>query len=61
MNFLGKIFIVLLFIMSVLFMGAAVSVYGTHRDLKTKVSQAQRRSRTPIRNSRSKRRTTTAA
>jgi signal transduction histidine kinase len=41
MNFLGKIFIVLLFIMSVLFMGAAVSVYGTHRDLKAKVSQAQ--------------------
>lgn len=48
MNLLGKIFVVLIMVMSVLFMGFAIAVYGTHRNwkeeatkLKTKVENAQ--------------------
>lgn len=34
MNFIGKIFVVLIFLMSVVFMSFAVAVYGTHQNWK---------------------------
>jgi chromosome segregation ATPase len=35
MNWLGKVFVVLILIMSVLFMGLAMAVYATHKNWKT--------------------------
>jgi len=50
MNLIGKIFVVLIFAMSLVFMSFAVAVYGTHQnwkqaseDLKKKVADAQAR------------------
>ncbi len=37
MNLVGKIFIVLIFVMSVLFMGFAVAIYASHKNWKTVV------------------------
>lgn len=37
MNLVGKIFIVLIFVMSVLFMGFAVAIYASHTNWKTEV------------------------
>lgn len=42
MNLLGKIFVVTLLVMSVVFMTLAVQVYTTHRDWKSKADQAQK-------------------
>ena len=36
MNLLGKIFVVLIFVMSLVFMSFAVAVYGTHQNWKTR-------------------------
>jgi len=36
MNFIGKIFVVLIFVMSLVFMAFAVAVYGTHQNWKEK-------------------------
>ncbi len=36
MNFVGKILVVLIFAMSLVFMSFAVAVYGTHQNWKTK-------------------------
>ncbi len=43
MNFIGKIFVVLIFAMSLVFMSFAVAVYGTHQNWKEKAAaEAQR-------------------
>ncbi len=39
MNLLGKILVILIFIMSILFMSFSVTVYMTHQDWKTKASE----------------------
>ncbi|MEO1496610.1 MAG: hypothetical protein AAFV43_05615 [Planctomycetota bacterium] len=41
MNFLGKCFVVALFVMSCAFMGAAIAAYGAHRDLKAEKQRIQ--------------------
>ena len=41
MNFIGKIFVVLIFIMSILFMTLAAVVYGTHRNWEVKAKELQ--------------------
>ncbi len=38
MNFIGKIFVVLIFAMSLVFMAFAVAVYGTHQNWKEKAA-----------------------
>lgn len=39
MNLLGKIFVVLIFVMSLVFMSFAVSVYGTHKNWKEEATK----------------------
>ena len=41
MNLIGKIFVVLIFIMSLVFMSFAVAVYGTHQNWKKTVDRPQ--------------------
>lgn len=41
MNFIGKIFVVFIFIMSIIFMTLAAVVYSTHRDWQAKANTAQ--------------------
>ena len=41
MNLLGKIFVVLIFVMSLVFMSFAVAVYGTHQNWKKMVDRPQ--------------------
>jgi hypothetical protein len=41
MNLVGKIFIVLIFFLSILFMGFAMMVYATHRNWKVEAGEAQ--------------------
>ncbi len=43
MNFIGKIFVVLILVMSVVFMAFAVAVYGTHQNWKEKAEQEAQR------------------
>ncbi|MEX0676039.1 MAG: hypothetical protein WD063_03120 [Pirellulales bacterium] len=39
MNFIGRIFVVLIFVMSLVFMSFAVAVYGTHQNWKAEVEK----------------------
>jgi hypothetical protein len=39
MNFIGKIFVVLIFVMSLVFMSFAVAVYGTHQNWKAEADK----------------------
>lgn len=52
MNLVGKIFVLLIFIMSLVFMSTAVMVYATHRNWKEESTRAKqngwRRSRRAI-------------
>ncbi|TWT47256.1 hypothetical protein [Botrimarina hoheduenensis] len=51
MNFLGKCFVVALFVMSCAFMGAAIAAYGAHRDLqaeKQKLSETLRQKQSDL-------------
>lgn len=41
MNFLGKCFVVALFVLSCAFMGAAIAAYGAHRDLQAEKQKLQ--------------------
>jgi len=41
MNLLGKIFVVLVFVMSLVFMSFAVAVYGTHKNWKDEAAKQQ--------------------
>lgn len=41
MNFIGKIFVVLIFVMSLVFMSFAVAVYGTHQNWKQEAEKQQ--------------------
>ena len=41
MNFIGRIFVVLIFIMSIIFMTLAAVVYGTHRNWEQEAKDAQ--------------------
>ncbi len=43
MNLVGKIFVVLIFVMSLVFMGFAVAVYGTHQNWKQKAEDEAKR------------------
>ena len=42
MNLIGKIFVVLIFVMSVVFASFAIAVYGTHENWKTKAADLQK-------------------
>ena len=42
MNFIGKIFVVLIFVMSLVFMSFAVAVYGTHQNWKKKAGRSKK-------------------
>lgn len=46
MNWLGKIFVILIFIMSVVFMTLALAVYATHKNWKDEATQLQTRLQT---------------
>lgn len=39
MNFLGKIFIAMIFVLSIIFLGLATAIYATHRDLRGDVAR----------------------
>jgi DNA repair exonuclease SbcCD ATPase subunit len=41
MNFIGKIFVVLIFVMSLVFMSFAIAVYGTHQNWKEEAEKQQ--------------------
>jgi hypothetical protein len=41
MNFIGKIFVVLIFVMSLVFMSFAIAVYGTHQNWKQEAEKQQ--------------------
>jgi hypothetical protein len=43
MNWLGKVFVVLILIMSLLFMGLAMAVYATHKNWKTVADDLQKK------------------
>ena len=42
MNLIGKIFVVLIFVMSLVFMSFAVAVYGTHQNWKVEAAKRRR-------------------
>ncbi len=42
MNLIGKMFIVLIFIMSIMFMGASVFIYATHTNWKARCAELQK-------------------